>query len=82
IIWFVLIVGLLCFAGGVYATHASAAKTDWEWARQAGYLSANAKPEQEITQAQFLQMVMGEYDAQEKGVIVPPGAENHWAAEY
>lgn len=77
-----VIVGLLGCAGVVYAAQTAVPATDWEWARQAGYVSADDVPEQPITQAQFLQMVMQTYGAKESGVTVPKGAENHWAAGY
>lgn len=45
-----------------------------------GYISSAENAEKPITQARFLQMVMAEYQAAENGLIVPSGAENHWAS--
>lgn len=87
----VAMVAILCFIGGaVLAVKCfdeipaaiAAMQTDADWARAKGYLPENGKPEHEITQANFLKMVVTEYAAKEPGITVPAGAENHWAAGY
>ncbi|GAA4720449.1 hypothetical protein [Brevibacillus fulvus] len=87
-----LVGGVLCFASGyglasgdlgqLPSAFAISTQTDLEWAVSKGYFNASPNANQRITQAEFLKMLITEYDAKEKGVIVPHGAENHWAAEY
>jgi hypothetical protein len=61
---------------------ASLQQSDLDWAVSKGFVAPGVKPEQEITQADFLRMVMTQYQSEKQGVVVPPGAENHWAAPY
>lgn len=80
---------VLSFAGGIVVANGnfSAAISqkmlgDEEWAKAAGLISANTTVEQKLTQAEFLKMLMNIYKPKKQGVIVPKGAENHWAAPH
>ncbi|NGQ96206.1 hypothetical protein G3578_13650 [Brevibacillus sp. SYP-B805] len=79
--WFITLgaVGALCLVGGLYAAR-TVAHSDTDWAPSVGYAASAAEAGEPITQAAFLKMVMTVYAAKEKGVFVPHGAENHWAA--
>ncbi len=89
-IWIVLVTALAAFSflgglavarGGMLATTAAAApQSDVEWAQQQGYIPAGVRDSQPITQAEFLNAVMKRYGEQQTGLVVPKGAEGHWAA--
>jgi len=73
-----LLLALVGWGGGMYI-HAQQ-QTDLAWAQEAGYFSPQVKAGETPSQAEFLQAVMKRVNPPEKGVIVPAGAENHWAA--
>ncbi|MGC5325711.1 hypothetical protein [Brevibacillus sp. SYSU BS000544] len=80
---------VLSFAGGIVVANGSFSTTlsqkmqgNEEWAKSAGLISANTTVEQKLTQAEFLKILMTIYKPKKQGVIVPKGAENHWAAPH
>ncbi len=55
---------------------------DKEWAVSTGLVSAEVAWSQSPSQAEFLKRLITVYKPAQQGVIVPKGAENHWAAPY
>ncbi|MBO8163929.1 MAG: hypothetical protein H0Z34_09475 [Brevibacillus sp.] len=81
----VILVALLSFGGGYIVASkgilTSTESTDLEWAQSQGFLQEGVNPDQQITQAEFLNGVMRRYGEWQTGLAVPRGAENHWAAD-
>lgn len=86
----VILICALSFVGGLLASKAEEVvdisdllpKSDVEWAVEKGFLASEPDEKEAITQAAFIKMLVMAYAPKEKGVIVPPGAENHWAAPF
>lgn len=80
---------VLSFTGGIVVANGSFSAvipqkvlSDEEWAKSAGLISTTSTSQQNLKQAEFLKMLITIYQPKKQGVIVPKGAENHWAAPY
>ncbi|MGD8190403.1 hypothetical protein ACQCN2_10505 [Brevibacillus ginsengisoli] len=87
----VTLIGICFFAGGIVVASEGTLPqvvkeqpnqplSDLQWAMSKGLVSANSSGNQSMTQAEFLKMLLAVYKPAQQGVIVPHGAENHWAA--
>ena len=86
-VWVVGILILLSFTGGVVFAGGKlpelmANQSDSSWVSKNGFAPIETIQQQETSQAEFLRMLMVIYKPKQQGVIVPKGAENHWAAPH
>lgn len=89
--WIVaVLICILSFVGGLLASKAEEVvdigdmwqKSDIKWAEEKGFLTKGLTEKEPITQAEFMKMLVLAFAPKENGIIVPPGAENHWAAPF
>lgn len=80
---------VLFFTGGIVIANGSFASVispkvldDEAWAKSEGIIPATSTNQQSLKQAEFLKMLLTIYQPEKQGVIVPKGAENHWAAHF
>ncbi|RNB81990.1 hypothetical protein EDM56_24300 [Brevibacillus fluminis] len=86
----VIVICALSFVGGLLASKAEeivdigdlSPQSDMQWAMEKGFLDSGLQEKDPITQAMFIKMLVLAYGPKENGLIVPQGAENHWAAPY
>ncbi|MGO0063742.1 hypothetical protein ACTID9_27725 [Brevibacillus fluminis] len=86
----VIVICALSFVGGLLASKAEevvdigdlSPQSDMQWAMEKGFLDSGLQEKDPITQAAFIKMLVLAYAPKEIGLIVPTGAENHWAAPY